>query len=98
MTEKTAATPALEKKQAQPKPNRVVRWIRRRHRILTFIGALIVFGTFVVKDALRDQLKDALDAMHNGAGFNMVRDDTRRIRAQHAWVALSVCVTTSSAL
>lgn len=35
----------------------------RRGRLLTLLGALIVFLTFVVKDAIREQVKDTVDAL-----------------------------------
>jgi hypothetical protein len=72
MTELTAATPApdpkpttAEKPTSLPptKGHKFVRWLRRHHRMLTFVGTLIIFGTFIVKDALREQLKDLADSL-----------------------------------
>ena len=37
-------------------------FLRRHSRFITFCGALIVFATFVVKDAVRDHLKGVVDA------------------------------------
>jgi hypothetical protein len=39
--------------------------------MVTAIGALIVFATFVVKDGLREQLKDLTDAI-NGAQTSFI--------------------------
>jgi hypothetical protein len=39
--------------------------IRQHSRLATFTGALIVFLTFVVKEAYRDYLKDKIDSIAN---------------------------------
>jgi hypothetical protein len=52
-----------------------IRWLRRHQGILTFIGAVIVFGTFVTKDALRDHLKDLVDSIERSEGIYVVRSD-----------------------
>lgn len=83
MTE-TAATPAPQPEEkptpkSTTKSHRFVRWLRKHHRLLTFVGALIVFGTFVVKDALREQLKDLVDSIDSAQSTYVVRMDISRI-------------------
>lgn len=47
----------------EPKqPGFLASLLRRHLRLITFIGALIVFGTFVVNEGLRNQLKDLIDS------------------------------------
>lgn len=36
-------------------------FLKKHNRLVTFVGALIVFTTFVVKDAIRDELKSTVD-------------------------------------
>jgi hypothetical protein len=41
----------------------VRRFVRNHNRLLTFIGAFIVFTTFIVKEAVRDNLKEYTDSI-----------------------------------
>ncbi len=85
MTKHNAAKPVRELKSDKThNAHWIVRWVRRHKRALAFLGAFIVFMTFVIKDALRDQLKDAMGSMNEAKAFNGVLADTRRIRHQLA--------------
>jgi hypothetical protein len=44
-------------------PTKSRNWFQKHNRLLTFFGALIVFLTFVVREGLRDQLKDLVDSI-----------------------------------
>ena len=80
MTETQAAAPApAPKPTAHRRSHRAVRWIRRHQRMLTFVGALIVFGTFIVKDALRDQLRELGDAIKSAEDVYLVRSDLNSV-------------------
>jgi hypothetical protein len=37
-------------------------FLKKHNRLLTFVGALVVFITFIVKDAVREELKSTIDA------------------------------------
>ena len=41
------------------------RFVQTHDRLLSFVGALIVFVTYVVKEGFRDSLKEKLDALQN---------------------------------
>jgi len=45
--------------------NRVKSFFQKHGRLLSFVGALIVFTTFIVKDAIREHLKDLVDAVNS---------------------------------
>jgi len=47
--------------------------------MLTFVGALIVFSTFIVKDALKEQLRDFGDSIDKAESLYLVREDTMAI-------------------
>jgi hypothetical protein len=53
--------------------------IRKHHRLLTFIGALIVFVTFVVKEGLRDHLKDLISSIDATENVFLVRQDEHTV-------------------
>lgn len=59
---------------------KVVGTLKRRHQLLTFIGALMVFFTFVVKEGLRDQVKDVADSIGTADQSYVVRTDINTIR------------------
>lgn len=59
-----------------------VRWMRRRQRLFVFLGVAVVFLTFIVKDALREQLKDQVDAIERAKTLYTVRADTSEILDQ----------------
>jgi hypothetical protein len=50
--------------------------LHRHNRLLTFVGALIVFTTFVVKEGLRERLKDFVDSVGAAESTFMIRGDT----------------------
>jgi len=74
MNDQTAATPAAQPESStnlnlrfflrtlKSISPRLKKWIRRNHRTLTLVGAFIVFTTFIVKDAVREQLRDLVDS------------------------------------
>ena len=51
-------------------------------RWFSFIGALIVFATFVSKEVLRDNLKDLVAALENGQTLFELRGDNASLRNQ----------------
>jgi len=55
---------------------RVVNFAKVHRRVAAVTGALIVFLTFVVKDAVREQVKDLVDSLQSA-------EDVFEIRAQH---------------
>lgn len=50
-------------------------YVRAHDRLLTFVGALIVFTTFIVKDGLRDRLKDLDDSIERAETVFAQRTD-----------------------
>jgi hypothetical protein len=58
---------------------RLAVFFRRRSRLLTFVGAFIVFSTFVVREALRDRAKDLGDATDAAESIFLIRTDDRII-------------------
>jgi hypothetical protein len=63
---------------AKDTKHRVRRFFRAHNRSLTFIGAMIVFATFVVKEGFRDHLKDLVDQTDNATSVFAIRQDTER--------------------
>jgi len=55
---------------------RIIDYVRRHRRVLAVAGALIVFLTFIVKDAVREQVKDLVSGLQSA-------EDVFEIRAQH---------------
>ena len=47
--------------------------------MLTFVGAVIVFFTFVVKDAFREQVKDLADVILSSENMFLLRTDMSRL-------------------
>jgi hypothetical protein len=66
--------------QPQRKPTSVAanRTAKRRRRIVSLIGALIVFGTFLAKDVRRDKLKDLVDSIESAENSYLIRAGNRR--------------------
>jgi hypothetical protein len=58
------------------------RFCRRDGRILTLLGALIVFLTFVVKDGLREHLKDAAGSISAANDVFAIREDNMGTRLE----------------
>ena len=51
----------------------------RHARLLSFVGAFIVFGTFIIKDALRDTSKDLLQSLSFAQASFALRSDNNTI-------------------
>jgi|HubBroStandDraft_6_1064221.scaffolds.fasta_scaffold1225666_2 hypothetical protein len=52
--------------------------LRKHSRLLTFIGALIVFTTFIVKEGMREHLKSVGDSLEIGDYMFALREDNAR--------------------
>lgn len=74
-----AADPLSATSKSQTRKRGFIGWIARHRQFLTFLGALVVFGTFIVKDALREQLKDSVDAVQNAENAFLMRMDLSRM-------------------
>jgi hypothetical protein len=57
---------------------RLERFLRRKHHLLTFVGALIVFLTFVIKEGLGDRWNRLAEAIDTAQYIYSVRADTSR--------------------
>jgi hypothetical protein len=51
------------------------RFLREHNRVLALIGAAIAFGTFVIKDGLRENLKDLVGSLENARSVFAIRND-----------------------
>jgi hypothetical protein len=60
----------------------VQNFFSRHRRLLTFFGALIVFVTFIVKEAKREQLKSVVDSLEIADGVFAVRQDNYATHSQ----------------
>jgi hypothetical protein len=60
------------------------RFMRNRNRLLTYVGAFIVFGTFVVKDGLREHLRDAAGSISAASNVFAIREDNIETRLELA--------------
>ena len=64
----------------QEDEGRVVSVFLRRHsRVLIFVGALVVFVTFVVREGLRENLKDLVDSIDTAQGVFVVEQENQQM-------------------
>lgn len=56
-------------------PRAVTRFITKHNRLIVFIGALIVFATFIVREALREELKNFVDSIDSAEGVFVVQHE-----------------------
>lgn len=59
--------------------NRFIAFLRRHRWTMVFSGAILVLSTFIVKDALREHLKDLSDAVGKSQARYLARHDTDEI-------------------
>ena len=57
----------------------VGRFIKKHKRWFTFVGAFVVFATFVTKEVVRDNLKDVVSAFENAQTTFALRDQNARM-------------------
>ena len=62
--------------------SRITGFVRRRGKLLSFFGALIVFSTFVVKEGMREYLKNVIDSLDLAQGIFAVRKDNSVTHSQ----------------
>jgi hypothetical protein len=65
---------------------RLNRFLQGHRRLLLFVGASITLVTFVVKDEIRQDLKDLADSIDSAENVFMIRSDSRDIMEQIMWV------------
>lgn len=53
---------------------------RQHSRVITFLGAVIVFATFVVKDGFRENLKNLTDSIDSAESVFLIRSDLEDIK------------------
>jgi hypothetical protein len=53
------------------------RLAKRNQRPLAFVGALIVFTTFIVKDGIRDYVRDDVDSVKTALSVYQIRNDSQ---------------------
>jgi hypothetical protein len=66
------------------------RFLKKHEASLALFGAVLVFTTFVVKEALRDQFKDAQDALSTARSIYLVRDDLKNVQTSLLRVLVEV--------
>jgi hypothetical protein len=54
-------------------------WIRKHSHLLSFIGASIVFLTFIVKEGLGERWRHTLETIDTAEYFYSIRDDTAEL-------------------
>jgi hypothetical protein len=55
---------------------------KKRSRLLSLLGAVIVFVTFVANEGLREKLKDSLDSVSEGVSMFLLRADNNLLAGQ----------------
>ena len=55
-------------------------FLERHSRLLSIAGLVLVFVTFIVKDAIREQLKDSLDSISAAENLYLIREDSAAIK------------------
>jgi hypothetical protein len=58
----------------------------RHKRWLTFIGALIVFLTFIYNEGVREELKDRSDTLNTAENLFVMRSDTNQLSVYMAYI------------
>jgi hypothetical protein len=71
-----------KKKTGQTADGRVRQFFVAHKRWFSFIGAVVVFATFVSKEVLRDNLKDLVGALENAQTLFELRGDNASLRTQ----------------
>jgi hypothetical protein len=66
----------------KPAPGRLTVFFRRHGRIVTFAGATIVLATFIVKEGIREHLKNLTDTVDTAESVFLVRTDLEKLRAE----------------
>jgi hypothetical protein len=54
-------------------------FVQRHHRLLTFLGAVIVFITFIVKEGIRERLKNIGDSVSSAENVFIARSEASRL-------------------
>lgn len=81
--ESTRPQPIQDAKKESPKKfRRFIKKLRRHNRVLTFVGALVVFGTFIMKDIMRENFKDLVDSLDKAESIYLVRADIRHLETK----------------
>lgn len=69
---------------------RVKRFIHRHDRLLSTLGALIIFFTFLAREGFRDELKELVDSIDAARSVFLIRSDNLDIAEQIAHLQASL--------
>ena len=61
---------------------RAERWFAKHPELITVLGGLILFATFLVKDILREQEKDVVNAIDSAESIYLIRDSNLALRKE----------------
>jgi len=61
-------------------------FVQRYGRVITFLGALIVFSTFVVKEGIREQLRSTSESVNTAQSIFLVRSDMNELSIYMAYL------------
>jgi hypothetical protein len=65
-------------KMRSSKPQKVAFFFKGHHTLVTFIGAIIIFFTFIIKEGLREQLKDLVNSTDAAQATFLIRAENHR--------------------
>jgi hypothetical protein len=66
--------PAVPKPKLKPRAS----FFRRHERLFSLLGAVIVFSTFIVKDAIREQLRDFVTSLNSAQDAYIAQENSAR--------------------
>lgn len=63
-----------QKRKPKTRLNRLKAFLRRHNALMTFLGAAVVFATFIYKDVLQEEQKDRSDTLQAGQTAFLIRE------------------------
>jgi hypothetical protein len=84
--------PTTSKRALLPaRPSKVSRFLRKHNRLIAFVGAMLVFTTFIVREGFREDLRDFVDSLEAAQGiFVLQRENgviSGRLAEVYRWVS-----------
>lgn len=83
--EHTSSHPAKKRRSGHKEPP-IRKWFHDHDRLVTVVGAIIIFVTFVAKEWYGENLKDLKESIDSGQAVFVLQNENRIIQQRLAWL------------
>jgi hypothetical protein len=74
------------------------KWFRDHDRLITIVGAIVIFVTFLIKEWYGDNLKDLKQSIDSGQAIFVLQNENRTVQQRLSWLWITTSNTYTNVL